>query len=116
MTQSAQDSLGALAGGDAPVLETLTQMTVNTFERSGLDEETYVLARLAALVALDAAPASYLMNLGAAQDLGVPLERIQGLLVAIAPVVGTARVVSAASKILRAVGLAEAIVDADGGG
>jgi 4-carboxymuconolactone decarboxylase len=75
-----------------------------------------MLARLAALVALDAAPASYLMNLGAAQDLGVPLERIQGLLVAIAPVVGTARVVSAASKILRAVGLAEAIVGTEDGG
>ena len=63
--------------------------------------------RVAALVAMDAAPASYLMNLGAASEIGVPLGRVQGTLVAIAPVVGSARIVSAASKLLRGIGLAE---------
>jgi alkylhydroperoxidase/carboxymuconolactone decarboxylase family protein YurZ len=114
MSGTAEESLGALAEGQAPVLETLTQMTVNTLERSGLDEETYVLTRLAALVAMDAPPASYLLNLGAADELGLPLEQLQGTLVAIAPIVGTARVVSAAGNMLRAVGLAGAIVDAAG--
>jgi alkylhydroperoxidase/carboxymuconolactone decarboxylase family protein YurZ len=108
---SAQKNLGALAQGDAPVLETLAQMTVNTMERSGLDAQTYALVRIAALIAMDAAPVSYLVNLGAADDLGVPLEKIQGTLVAVAPVVGTARVVSAAGKMLRGIGIAAALSD-----
>lgn len=110
---SAKDQIGALAEGDAPVLETLAQMTVNTMERSGLDVETYMVARIAALVALDAAPASYLLNLGAANELGVSPETVRGVLVAIAPVVGTARTVSAASKLVRALGLAQAIASDD---
>jgi 4-carboxymuconolactone decarboxylase len=109
---SAEEQIGALAGGDAPVLETLAQMTVNTLERSGLDVETYMVARIAALIALDAAPASYLLNLGAASELGVPIETVRNTMVAIAPVVGSARIVSAASKLVRALGLAEAIADA----
>lgn len=98
------DGFGALAEADAPVFEELVQMTLNTLERSGLDPEEYILARIAALVALDAAPASYLLNIGAADMAGVPLERVQGTLVAIAPVVGSARVVSAAGKIIEAFG------------
>jgi 4-carboxymuconolactone decarboxylase len=100
-----EKNIGALAEGDAPVLETLVQMTVNTQERSGLDPETYMLVRMAALVAMDAAPVSYLLNLGVAAEIGVPLEKVQGMLVAIAPVIGSARVVSAASNIARALGL-----------
>lgn len=110
---SAEDQIGALAEGDAPVLETLAQMTLNTMERSGLDMETYMVARIAALVALDAAPASYLLNLGAANELGVSPETVRGVLVAIAPVVGSARIVSAASKLVRALGLAQAIASDD---
>jgi 4-carboxymuconolactone decarboxylase len=106
---SAQDQIGALAAGDTPVLETLAQMTVNTMERSGLDVETYMVARIAALIALDASPASYLLNLGAATELGVPVETVRNTMVAIAPVVGSARIVSAASKLVRALGLAEVI-------
>jgi hypothetical protein len=108
------EGLEGLARGEAPVLETLAQMTLNTLERSGLDEETYTLVRFAALAATDAAPISYLLNIGEADAIDVPLERVQGTLVAIAPIIGSARVVSAASKIVRAIGLAEAI-DAEAG-
>jgi hypothetical protein len=111
--RTAEESMSALAQGEAPVLETLAQMTLNTLERSGLDAETYMLVRIAALVAMDAAPISYLMNLGTASEIGVPLERVQGTLVAIAPVVGSARVVSAAGKILRGIGLADLVAEAD---
>lgn len=102
-----QDNITAMAQGNRPVLETLAQMTVNTLERSGLDAETYALVRIAALVAMDAAPVSYLLNIGAASEIGVPLEKIQGTLVAVAPVVGSARIVSAASKLVRALDLAD---------
>jgi alkylhydroperoxidase/carboxymuconolactone decarboxylase family protein YurZ len=110
---SPQQNIGAIARGEGPVLETLAQMTIDTFERSGLEPRTYALVRIAALVAMDAAPASYLLNVGTAADLGVTPEGIQGTLVAVAPVVGTARIVSAASKMVRALGLAEALDDDD---
>lgn len=112
-TGSAQENMGALARGDAPVLETLAQMTVDTFERSGLDMETYMLVRIAALIAMDAAPISYLMNLGLASDLGVDLEKIQGVMVAVAPIVGSARVASAAGNMLRGIGLEVALEEAE---
>lgn len=103
----AERSIGSLAEADAPVFETLVQMQLDTFERSGLDTETYLLVRIAALVAMDAAPSSYLLNVGAAAQNGVPLEKVQGTLVAIAPAVGSARIVSAAGKIAEAFGLAD---------
>lgn len=39
------------------------------------------------------------MNLGAASQAGVTLERVHGVLTALAPIVGTPRVVSASFKI-----------------
>lgn len=101
-TMSAQDSISGIAQGDPKVLETLTQMTIGTMERSGLDDETYLLVRLAALMATDAAPVSYLVNLGAAAEAGVDLDRVVGTMVAVAPVVGSARIASAAAKMARA--------------
>jgi predicted amino acid dehydrogenase len=59
---------------------------------------------------MDAAPVSYLMTLGAAADTGLPVERMQAVLVAIAPVVGSARVTAAAGAIVRGVLSADALV------
>ena len=112
MTQTAPDNaLGRIAAGDAPVLETLRQMNLDAAERSGLDADTYLCVRLAALVAMDAAPVSYLITLGAAADTGLTVEKVQAVLVAIAPVVGSARVTAAAGAILRGVLGAEALAE-----
>jgi alkylhydroperoxidase/carboxymuconolactone decarboxylase family protein YurZ len=112
MTQTAPDhDLGRIAAGDTPVLETILAMHMDALERSGLDAETYLLVRLAALVALDAAPVSYAVTLGAAAEAGVTLEQAQSVLVAIAPLVGTARVTAAAGAIVRAVLGAEALAE-----
>ena len=64
-----------------------------------------MLVRLAALAAMDARPLSYLANLGAAVDSGVTVERMQDVLVAIAPIIGTPRVVSAAVAVTEALGV-----------
>ena len=72
-----------------------------------------MLARLAALIAVDAPPASYLANADATEKSGITADDIQEVMIAIAPIVGTARVVSAAGKILRALGLAIAVGDAE---
>jgi len=112
MTQTAPDNaLSRIAAGDAPVLETLLEMNLDAAERSGLDTETYLLVRLAALVAMDAAPVSYLITLGVAADSGLTAERIQGVLIAIAPVVGSARVTAAAGAIVRGLLGAEALTE-----
>jgi hypothetical protein len=117
-TQSttAQESLQGLAGGNLDVLDTLTRMTEGSFEASGLDPKTFMLVRMAALATLDAAPVSWLANLAVAGDANVTAEDAVGMLVAIAPVIGTARVVSAASKVVRALGLAELLDDDEEGG
>jgi 4-carboxymuconolactone decarboxylase len=101
-SSSPQESIIGLAQGDPKVLETITQMTLGTLERSGLDEQTYMLVRMAALMATDAAPVSYLANLDFASQAGVDLDTVIGTMVAVAPVVGTARITSAASKMIRA--------------
>ena len=108
-----QEKLTNVARGSAPVLEQLAAMTLDTLENSGLEESTYHLVRLAALVASDAAPVSYLVNMGPAADAGVTLEQTQGVLVAIAPIVGSARIASAAGKLLRAYGIAGAAEEMD---
>jgi alkylhydroperoxidase/carboxymuconolactone decarboxylase family protein YurZ len=109
-TLAPERTLDAIAHGDAPVFEELVQMHLDTLDRSGLDERTYHLVRLAALVALDSAPASYMMNLAAARDAGLTAEDAKGVTTAIAPIIGSARVVSAAGSVLRALGF-EAILD-----
>jgi hypothetical protein len=95
-----EDQLRALAGGQDRVLEALARMQVDSLERSRLDEETYLLARLAALVATDAAPVSYRVHLGGLAHL--PATKVIATLAAVAPVVGSARVLSAASRMAAA--------------
>ena len=97
---------------ETPVLDLLAKMTADSIEATSLDAETLMLVRLAALIAVDAAPASYLMNLGIATEMGIDEDAAQDVLAAVAPIVGTARVVSAAGKMVRALGLAIAISDA----
>ncbi len=92
---------------DTPILDLLTRMTADSIETAGLDDETLMLVRIAALVAVDAAPASYMMNIEVAGETGVSADQVQGVLAAVASIVGTARVVSAAGKMVRALGLAE---------
>lgn len=91
---------------DSPVLDTLAMMTAASLESSGLPDRELMLVRIAALVAVDAPAASYVMNAGAAMDSGVTLEDVQGVLVAVAPIVGTARVVSASVGLLEGIGFA----------
>jgi 4-carboxymuconolactone decarboxylase len=104
---NANETLRVLSEGDLSVLTALLRMHESSLEESGLDPETFMLTRIAALATLDAAPASWLMNLGVSGEIGISPERIVGTLIAIAPVIGTARIVSAAGSIVGALGLLE---------
>ena len=90
----------------APVLDLLAEMTAASVAASSLDAQTLALVRVAALVAVDAPAVSYLLNLGAAAELGIDADQVRGVLTAIAPIVGTARVASATGKIVDALDVA----------
>jgi alkylhydroperoxidase/carboxymuconolactone decarboxylase family protein YurZ len=89
-----------------PVLDLMAVMTAGSAEASSLDDETFTLVRIAALAAVDAPPVSYLLNLGAAADLDIDPEQVRGVLAAIAPIVGTARIASATGSIAEALAVA----------
>jgi alkylhydroperoxidase/carboxymuconolactone decarboxylase family protein YurZ len=100
------------------VLDAVAEMNLASLESiSSLDDQSVLLVRFAALVALDAAPLSYLVHLTAGGEAGITEEQVEDVLLAIAPVVGSARIVSAGSKIARAIGIAvlgsEAAADDD---
>ena len=96
---------------EAPVLDLLKSMTADSLAASSLDVETLALVRIAALAAVDAPPVSYLLNLEAASEVGIDPEQVRGVLAAIAPIVGTARVASATGKIVDALDVAIEVAD-----
>ena len=98
---------------DTPLLDTLAMMTAASLETCDLQPRELMLARIAALAAVGAPAASYLLNTGTAVDVGITLEDVQGVLIAVAPIVGTAWVVSAAANITRALGFAIAVLEAE---
>jgi alkylhydroperoxidase/carboxymuconolactone decarboxylase family protein YurZ len=103
----------AAASSETPVLDTLAAMTAESISRCELDANSLLAARIAALAAVDAPPGSYLMHLGPAVDAGVTLEQVQGILVAVAPIIGTPRTLDAASHITEALGIAIVALDAE---
>jgi 4-carboxymuconolactone decarboxylase len=98
-------------GAETPVQDLLATMTAASMEASGLDAQSLMLVRIAALVAVDAPPASYLLNLGAAEAVGVDGETVRDVFAAVAPIVGTARVASAVGNAARALGFAELVAE-----
>ena len=98
---------------DTPVLDLLAAMTADSLEAAAadLDPATLLLVRLAALVAVDAPPFSYAANLSVAGDLGLEAEQVRGVLAAVAPIVGTTRVVSATTSIAAALAVAIEIAE-----
>ncbi len=95
-----------MAKGEAPVLEALADINAASLERTELDPTSLILVRLAALAAVDAPASSYLAHVGPASEVGVTVDQAQDVLVAVAPIVGTSRTMSAAAKMVEALGLA----------
>jgi len=87
---------------DAPVLDLLARMTADSLDASTLDASTFMLVRIAALVAVDAPPVSYALNLDVGSEMGLDADDIRGVLTAVAPIVGTARIAAATGNIVQA--------------
>src|SRR6188472_4429610 len=96
-----------------PVLETIGAITDAALGRSDLPADALLMIRIAALAAVDARPVSYLAHVGPAVESGVTVKDVQNVLVAVAPIIGTARTMSAAVNITEALGLAVAVMEAE---
>ncbi len=94
-----EERLRRLGIQDEDVIESLFATRLDNREASGLDAKTHALVRLGALLALGAAPVSFHCNVQAAIVAGATDEEIVGTLIAVAPVIGMARVISATPKV-----------------
>ena len=104
--EATRTALAELALGDPELLGEGLEMRAQMRRQSGLDPRTFALVKIAALIALDAPPASYLWQVGNALDDGATPEDLIGVLRAIAPQVGGPKTVAAAPELMVALGLA----------
>ncbi len=95
-----------MATGDHAFIESLLKMQIDNIVDSGLDPKTHALVRIASLITLDAPPASYMWQVGIAKESGVSDGDVLGVLIALAPTIGMARVVAAAPEIAFALDIA----------
>jgi 4-carboxymuconolactone decarboxylase len=103
--QATHQTLLSLAIGDTGVLGEAVEIRAQMQADSSLDPKTFALVKIGALVALDAAPASYMWQVQAALDAGASPQEILGVLTAVAAQTGMPRVVAAAPEIMIALGL-----------
>jgi alkylhydroperoxidase/carboxymuconolactone decarboxylase family protein YurZ len=98
-------TLSGVATNDMSLLDEVLGLREAQMESIGLDPRTFALVKIAALIALDAPPASYTWQVGNALTDGASPEDILAVLRAVAPQVGGPRVVAAAPEIMLALGL-----------
>lgn len=99
-----EETLRRLALSDVTFVDSVLGMGGDTIEVSRLEPKTHAIARLAASMAVDASPSWYQSNVEVALAAGASVDEIVGTLIAVAPVVGLARVVSAAPEVALALG------------
>jgi 4-carboxymuconolactone decarboxylase len=104
--EATRTALAELALGDPELLGEGLEMRAQMQRQSGLDPRTFALVKVAALIALDAPPASYLWQVGNALDDGATPADLIGVLRAVAPQVGGPKTVAAAPELMVALGLA----------
>jgi 4-carboxymuconolactone decarboxylase len=95
--------LRRLAVHDEALLEEIA-VDGRSFAAPGIDERTASLVRLAATVAVDAAPASFQHAVALALAAGATNDEIVASLEAVTPVTGASRVVQCAPKVALALG------------
>jgi 4-carboxymuconolactone decarboxylase len=105
VNDATRNVLGALSRGDPDLLAAGLELRAEWQAKSGLDDRGYALVKIAALIALDAPPASYVWQVGLALEAGATPEDIVGVLIAIAPQVGGPKLVAAAPEVMIALGL-----------
>ncbi len=100
-----RDGLAGVAAGDLTFLEEVLAFRDSEQASTGLDARTFALVKIAALIALDAPPASYVWQVAGALDAGATPQDLMGVLRAILPQVGGPRAMAAAPELMLALGL-----------
>jgi len=103
--QDTKETLAGISAGETSFIETAVGLREASFEATGLDASTFALTKIAALIALDAPPASYAWQIANALEEGVTPDEIVGVLIAVAPQVGGPRTIAAAAEITLSLGL-----------
>jgi 4-carboxymuconolactone decarboxylase len=104
--EATRTALAELALGDPELLGEGIALRAELQARSGLDPRSFALVKIAALMALDAPPASYMWQVGNALEAGATPQDLIGVLLAITPQIGGPRAVAAAPELMVALGLA----------
>jgi 4-carboxymuconolactone decarboxylase len=108
-----EQTLQRLAMNDERVVASLAQ-TDPELEGVCADAGARALVRLAALIASEGTCASYVSVVDSALAAGASVEDVIGVLLAVAPTVGSIRIVAAAPQLARAVGFdIDAAFDSD---
>jgi 4-carboxymuconolactone decarboxylase len=103
--EATRTALAALALGDPELLGESLELRAELQRRSGLDPRSFALVKIAALMALDAPPASYLWQVSNALEAGATPQDLIGVLLAVTPQIGGPRAVAAAPELMVALGL-----------
>ena len=88
------------------LVDTVLDMTAASVERAGLDGRELMMVRLAALAAVGAPTGSYLLNIAAAAETEMTIEDARSVLIAVAPIIGSPKVMAAAGTIADALDIA----------
>jgi alkylhydroperoxidase/carboxymuconolactone decarboxylase family protein YurZ len=99
-----KETLRRLALNDERYVESVLGTGDDAAKASHLDQKTECLVRIGAAVAMDAAPSSYQSTITRALSAGATVDEVVDTLIAVAPMVGQARVVSAAPELALALG------------
>ena len=95
--------LAGVAAGDPAILAAATSPEDDNIDESGLDVRTHAMVCLAAMVVGGEPGATYDQPVATALDHGVTPDEIAGVLVALLPIAGAARVTVAAASIRAAI-------------
>ena len=99
-----EERLRRLVLHDERCIQSMLGIDLSNNDAPGLDPRTQALVRLGGLVAMGAAPVSYHWAAEAALNAGATTEEVVGTLIAVAPISGLARVISATSEVALAIG------------
>jgi 4-carboxymuconolactone decarboxylase len=112
-----EEGLRRLVLHDEGSIRSVLGIHLSDNQAAGLDPKTQALVRLGGLVALGAAPVSYHWAADAALDAGATAEEVVGVLIAVAPISGLARVIVATPEVALAIGydIDQAFETFDGG-
>lgn len=99
------DLLRRLALSDAATLQSLLGGTLPPVDITPLGEKTAALVRIGALIATEGSASSYQWAVDVAHAAGAEDDALVGVLLSVAPIVGIARLASAAPRLAASLGV-----------